>query len=78
MAEIIPIRARRFQALHALLTGAAHPELPGLRRVPDTLMKDAGLPDHKRSDHLSGPLSTCPTDVHKGEHQASLDRRTER
>lgn len=62
MAEIMSIRARRFQALYALLTGAAHPELPTLHQMPDALMKDVGLPERNRPDYISGSLGTFPTD----------------
>lgn len=61
MADIIHLPARRLQALYALLTGAARPELPTLHRMPDALIKDVGLPECDRAERVTGPLGTFST-----------------
>lgn len=46
MANIVHLRARRFDALYQLLTGVAHAELPKPYDGPDHLRKDIRLPEH--------------------------------
>ncbi|MGJ8556275.1 MAG: hypothetical protein ACSHW6_04500 [Sulfitobacter geojensis] len=65
MAEIMSMRARRFQALYTLLMGADYPELPTPHQMPDALMKDVGLPERDRPFHITGPLGTFSTDPFK-------------
>lgn len=63
MAYIIRLRARRFDALQWLLTGAAHPELPAFKDGSDHLPKDLGLPEKPLCSPTAtafGPLTTDP------------------
>lgn len=76
MAKIISMRARRFQALYALLTGAAHSKLSRLRQKPDALMKDVGDPEYKRPEGQSGPLGRFPADTCRRQGQSAVERKT--
>ncbi|WP_368186289.1 hypothetical protein [Aestuariibius sp. HNIBRBA575] len=61
MPDIIHMRARRFQALYTLLTGAARQERPTRHQVPDTLLKDVGLPERNWSNPITGWQHTFTT-----------------
>lgn len=62
MTDITYLRARRFNALYQLLTGAAHPELPTAYQDSDHLRKDVGLPEQHRRSLIITPLGTFSTD----------------
>jgi len=62
MANIMHIRARRFQVLYALLTGTGQTDLSRPQHLSDHLMKDMGLPEPHRPEHVSGLLGMFPTD----------------
>jgi len=54
MTQILHLRARRFHALHDLLTGGAAPGAVGFGAVPDYLARDVGLPERTPKDrHIS-------------------------
>lgn len=55
MSEFFTLRARRFQALHDLLTGRLrdHPQ-----PVPTLLAEDVGLPASESPDYVVGPWGT--------------------
>lgn len=49
MADILHMRAHRFDALYQLLTGGAHAGLPTPFNGSDHLRRDIGLPEQKWS-----------------------------
>lgn len=55
MSEFFTLRARRFHALHDLLTGRLrdHPQ-----PLPTFLAKDVGLPASNSTDYVAGPWGT--------------------
>lgn len=54
MTQILHLRARRFHALHDLLTGESHPKSLSFGAVPDYLSRDVGLPERTPKDrHIS-------------------------
>jgi hypothetical protein len=50
MRHILRLRARRFHALHALLTGEVGPKPVNTGAIPDHLYHDLGLPDRIPQD----------------------------
>lgn len=60
MADIFHMRARRFDALHQLLTGVTHAELPTPFDGSDHLRKDTGLPEQKWSRFDAAPFGLFP------------------
>lgn len=60
MADILHMRARRFEALYQLLTGATHAELPTAIDGSDHLRKDIGLPEQKWYRVDAAPLGLFP------------------
>lgn len=60
MADILHLRAHRFDALYELLTGGAHAELPSPFDGPDHLRKDIGLPERIWSPLDAAPMGLFP------------------
>jgi len=54
MTQILHLRARRFHALHDLLTGESLPGSLSFDAVPEYLSRDVGLPERTLQDrHIS-------------------------
>ena len=58
MIDIVRVRARRFHALHALLTGVVRIGLATAPEISNHLRADIGLPPIR---HVYGPLGLFPT-----------------
>lgn len=71
MTDILQMRARRFDALYQLLTGAAHAELPTPFDGTDHPRKDVGLPERQWSRADGAPIWLFP--IHP--YQPLLQRR---
>lgn len=57
MAHILRLRARRFRALHAFLTGAAQPELPADFHSLDRAGAEGGMRELRQADCICRPLA---------------------
>jgi len=77
MAEILYLRARRFEALHDLLTGAACPEHSPRHRRPEGLLKNVGLLEGERpvATHRRRGIGLTNCCAHAS--QVTRERRTE-
>ncbi|MFW2544953.1 hypothetical protein ACN2XU_20155 [Primorskyibacter sp. 2E107] len=59
MTDIIRYRARRFDALYALLTGRAFPERPGQPGNPDVLHRTMSLPGSSHPERPDRSPNLC-------------------
>ena len=75
MADILYLRARRFEALHDLLTGAACPEHPTRLREPEARSKTVGLPEGRRAAAPHWRRGIGLSDCCARAKQATPDRR---